>query len=202
MYKNITGIILADTNIARWREEAALTRLNVNSTIEYQVNILKSLFKDVVIVAFDPDEFKHFNVKVYPEIYVSKGSLAQIHTGLFNSLTERNFILSSEYPFMSPEMIDFIINYDTEAAIVLPKAEGSVQVLTGVYSKKCIPAAEDILNRAVSKEAEYFSSYQTCYKVARMIDRVGAKVIPAEAFPGYSADIFYNMKEEELQEVL
>jgi molybdenum cofactor guanylyltransferase len=202
MHKDITGIILADTSIAKTKEEMVLSKISEETIIEHLYNIIKPIFTNIIIIAFNPDEFKDLKAKIYPEIYVSKGPLAQIHAGLFHSLTERNFIISSDYPFITREMINYIINYETESQIVLPKAEGNVQILSGIYTKQCIPVAEDILNKSISQEADYFASYNTCYKVSRMIDRIGAKLIPAELLPNYNSDIFFNIREDELQELI
>lgn len=202
MYNDITGIILADASIEKSKELEVLNKFSEKSIIEHLFKILKPLFKNIFIIAYNPDEYKYLNVKVYPEIYVGKGSLAQIHAGLFNSLTEKNFILSTDYPYITAEMINFIIDYPTESLITLPKGAGAVQVLSGVYSKRCMDVAEEILNKSISQEAEYFSDYKKCYKVSRMIDRIGAKLIPAELFPGYTEEVFYNLKSEELQEIL
>ncbi len=72
---------------------------------------------------------------MYEDIYKQRGPIAGIHSGLLNSTTDNNFIISCDIPLMTHEIIQYIIEYKTEYPITVCKVDGYIQQLAGKYSK-------------------------------------------------------------------
>jgi molybdopterin-guanine dinucleotide biosynthesis protein A len=122
--------------------------------------------------------------------------LAGIHSGLLNSKTEQNFIISCDVPLMTKQMIEFICNYKTSKPITLCKAEGFVQQLVGKYSRKILPNVEEILN-ITDTENQISTQKNKKSSVFTLLDEVDAEIINVEELEFYKDDIFYNMNRKE-----
>ena len=66
---------------------------------------MNSLFERVIMITNTPEEYSFINIPMYKDIFEYKGPLAGIHSGLTNSSTEQNFIISCDTPLMKENMI-------------------------------------------------------------------------------------------------
>ena len=101
MYKNITGIILSGGKSTRMGENKSLMKLGDRTVIEHTLLLMQSLFSDVILITNTPDEYKFLNIPLYEDVYKYRGPLAGIHSGLINSITEENFVISCDIPLIT-----------------------------------------------------------------------------------------------------
>jgi molybdopterin-guanine dinucleotide biosynthesis protein A len=202
MYKNITGIILSGGKSTRMGENKSLLKVGNITVIERVRNLLQGIFQDVILITNDPEEYKFLGLPMFKDVYKHKGPLAGIHAGLVHSSTEPNFIISCDIPFMTQEMIIYLVDYNTSKIITVAKADGFIQQLAGKYSKACLSTAEEILKEQL--EAERRNDVQTKRRcnVLKLIDQVGAEIINAEELPFYNENLYFNMNKTEDYELL
>ena len=190
MYSNITGIILAGGKSVRMGENKSLLKLNGKTVIERTVDLLKSVFGNVILIANAPHEYSFLDVPTFKDIFEYKGPLAGIHAGLTHSATEKNFIISCDIPLMKAEMIRHIVDFETDKPVTVCRAEGFVQWLAGKYDKKVLPEIEKILrennNDSNSKKGS----------VNFLLKKVGVEIITAEELQFYDEYLFFNMNEK------
>ncbi len=190
MYSNITGIILAGGKSVRMGENKSLLKLNGKTVIERTVDLLKSVFGNVILIANAPHEYSFLDVPTFKDIFEYKGPLAGIHAGLMHSATEKNFIISCDIPLMKAEMIRHIVDFKTDKPVTVCRAEGFVQWLAGKYDKKVLPEIEKILrennNDSNSKKGS----------VNFLLKKVGVEIINAEELQFYDEYLFFNMNEK------
>ncbi|NUM63062.1 MAG: molybdenum cofactor guanylyltransferase, partial [Ignavibacteriaceae bacterium] len=136
MYKDITGIILAGGKSKRMGLNKSFLKVGEVTMIERTTELMKSLFDRVILITNTPDEYKFLGIEMFEDIYKNVGPLAGIHSGLAHSITDKNFIISCDIPFVNKGVIEFIINYKTNKSITITKADGFVQQLCGLYSKQ------------------------------------------------------------------
>jgi len=193
MYKDITGIILAGGKSKRMGQNKSLLKLGEKTVIERVAELMKGLFAKVALSANEKSCYEFLCLEIIEDIYKDIGPLGGIHSALMNSHTENNFVISCDIPLMTKEMIEFIVNYLTDKLITVAKADGFVQQLCGVYSKKCLPKIEKILidnlNSIGSSEGEKCKC-----KVLQLVKETPAEIIDVEKeFPNYKAGVFLNM---------
>ncbi|RPI17713.1 MAG: molybdenum cofactor guanylyltransferase [Ignavibacteriae bacterium] len=188
MYNNITGIILAGGKSLRMGTNKALLPFRDTTIIEYIAGIMKSLFKNVIIITNSPEEYEFIDLKKFEDIISQKGPLSGIHSGLTYSNTDKNFIISCDIPLITPELISYIIEYPTKKPITVVKADGFVQQLCGVYDKSCLTNANELL----LKLDENSTGKSKC-KVLALIENIGAEIINSEAIPCYKDGMFLNI---------
>ncbi len=192
MYFDLTGVILAGGKSSRMGVNKSFLKLGNQTIIERIVDLMKSIFSEVIIITNTPDEYKFLNLPLYEDIYKWKGPLAGIHSALTHSQTEKIFVLSCDVPLMSKEMIEYIIEYKSDKSIVFCETAGYHQPLVGVYSKKIL---NDIDNFISKNEMNDKSFHQ-------FLTIVDAEIIHPEKLSFYKDEIFFNVNRPEDYEYL
>ena len=196
MYSDITGIILAGGKSSRMGENKSLLTLNGKTIIERVVDLLKSTFREVIIITNTPNEYDFISIPKYKDIFEYRGPLAGIHSGLTNSNTEQNFVISCDIPLMEKSMIEYIIDFKTEKPITVCRADGFVQQLAGLYSKSVLPIINNSLKNYETELREQKQTKRKC-AVLSLLDTVGSEIINAEDLDIYKEQMFFNMNRPE-----
>ena len=196
MYSDITGIILAGGKSTRMGQNKSLLKIGELTVIERVIQLMSSIFKDTILITNTPDEYKFLNIQMYKDIYEYKGPLAGIHSGLANSTTEENFIISCDIPLMTQEMIEYIVDYKSENLITICKADGFIQQLAGRYSKSVLTNTEEILLEGIAETSDINQKKRKC-SVLGLIDKVGAEIIDVKNLEFYKEGTFHNMNRPE-----
>jgi molybdopterin-guanine dinucleotide biosynthesis protein A len=192
MYSDITGVILAGGKSSRMGVNKSFLKLGSQTIIERIVDLMKSIFSEVIIITNNPDEYKFLNLPLYEDIYKWKGPLAGIHSALTHSQTDIIFVLSCDVPLMSKEMIEHIIEYKTDKSIVFCEAAGYHQPLVGIYSKKILCEIEEFISDNEISD----KSFHQFLKIA------DAEIIHPEKLSFYKDEIFFNVNRPEDYEQL
>lgn len=139
-----TAIILAGCKSSRMGSDKGLVLLNGKPMISYIVEILKKMQIPIIIISNNVT-YKQFGFPVFSDIIKEKGPLGGIYTGLLNSKTESNIILSCDVPFLSNRIIELIINKDNGYPISVVQSNGKTHPLIGLYSKKIVKKLFDTI---------------------------------------------------------
>ena len=202
MYKNMTGIILSGGKSTRMGENKSLMKIGDKTVIERTLTLMHSLFQEVILITNTPEEYKFLNIPLFEDIYKYMGPLAGIHSGLLNSRTESNFIISCDIPLITKEIIEYIIEYDTTHPITVCKADGYIQQLAGKYSKSLLPKIETLLKIETEETRDSNQKKRKC-KVHSLLDLVGSEIIEAKELDFYSEGIFLNMnRQKDYQKII
>jgi len=190
-----TGIILVGGKSSRFGSDKALVKFNNKTTIEIIAGMFIESFNEIIIIANNPEPYKFLGYKIYPDLYLNKGPLAGIHSGLSHSNNKRNFFISCDLPLMKKEIIEYLINYKTSKAILLPKDEGKIHFLCGVYEKGCLHRAVELLKTNNGMKNLTLSMHN-------FIQGMKVEILKVDMLPFYSRDIFFNMNTPEDYEYL
>lgn len=192
MYTDITGIILAGGKSTRMGENKSFLKIDGITVIERVIKLMSSIFNDVILITNTPKEYEFVDITMYKDIFEYKGPLAGIHSGLSNTTTEENFIISCDMPLINPEMINHVVNYKSNKLIRIGRANNHAQTLFGMYSKNILSYLEKILDQNNRKSIK-----QNIFSVFRLLDKVDHEIIDLEACEGYTEHLFYNMNRPE-----
>ncbi|MDA3859823.1 MAG: molybdenum cofactor guanylyltransferase [Melioribacteraceae bacterium] len=196
MYKNITGIILSGGKSSRMGVNKSFMKLGDYTVIERVVKLMQSLFTEVILITNTPDEYKFLNIPMYEDLYKHKGPIAGIHSGLLNSKTENNFIISCDIPLMTHQIIKYLIDFETEHPITVCRADGFIQQLAGKYSKSLLSKIESILETNEDEVRNPNQKKRKC-NVLSLLDLVGAEIVEAKNLDFYKDGTFLNMNRQE-----
>jgi molybdopterin-guanine dinucleotide biosynthesis protein A len=199
MYNDITGFILAGGKSKRMGTNKSLLKIGGITIIERVVNLMKDLFREVLIITNQPEEFSFLNLMMQEDIHKNTEPLAGIHSALVHTTTERNFIISCDMPLMTAEVIKYLVEYPTKKPITITRADNFIQQLCGVYSKSLVPFIEEIIkeNNIWRDEKNPEQSKRGC-RVLELIKNVPAEIIDIEKeYSDYKPGTFYNMNRPE-----
>ena len=193
MYSDITGIILSGGKSTRMGVNKSLLEIEGKTVIARVRDLMLGIFSKVILITNDPGEYKFLGLDIYEDVYKGFGPLAGIHSGLLNSSTQKNFIISCDIPFMTKEMIRYLVDYQTNKYITIAKADGYIQQLAGVYHKDLLENTENILKSYVVDDERNKMQHKRGCKVLSLIDEVGAEIINTQKLPFYKPDTYFNM---------
>lgn len=154
---DITAIILAGGKSSRMGSDKGLLCLNGTPMISHIIYVLEEMKLPIIIIS-NNIEYNQFGYPVYEDIIKEKGPAGGILTGLSNSTTETNLVISCDSPFISAELLNFLLkNHDTNT-ITFPKHNDKIHPLIGVYSKNCYTTFEKSIEQNNLKIREIIKS--------------------------------------------
>src|SRR5690348_12151773 len=114
--------ILAGGASSRMGHNKALLPFRGKTLLEYQLEILSPLFKEVIVGANDPAPYASFGVRVVPDLLSERCALTGIHAILKAARHPRVFAVACDMPFLNPGLIDAMAALP-EADVVVPESE-------------------------------------------------------------------------------
>lgn len=187
--KNITGIILSGGKSSRMGFNKSLLKLGDKTLIERAVDLMSGCFEKNILITNEPELYGFLDLEMFEDIIPNLGPLSGIHSGLVNSKTEKNFVISCDMPIMRSDIVNYIANFKSDKQIVLPYDGKKIQQLCGVYSKSIANAAEQILRGAELDS----SSKRSKSSVFELLNKVEHQVVDVSELPFFNSTLFLNM---------
>ena len=176
---SVTAIILSGGKSSRMGEDKGLMLFEGKSMIEHIIKTVKPLVKDIIIIS-NNNEYTQFGYHVFKDIIKDKGPLAGILTGLEQSTTSKNLVLSCDTPFINEELIKLVLSYN-DYDVVIPEKENRTHQLIGVYDKSCIAIIkEELANNRL--------------KIKLVINKLDFKIVDVNHI---DARVFHNINTKE-----
>jgi molybdopterin-guanine dinucleotide biosynthesis protein A len=193
--KDITGFILSGGKSSRMGTNKALLKINNNTLIEFLTKLLEPIFSRVVISSNEPELFKFLGKEVIADRYFGLGPLSGIHSALSFTNSENNFIISCDLPFISEELIKYLIGNKSNSSIFLPRAEGRIQQLCGIYSKSVLAEVEDLMLESQKPNTNLKGS------IFELLERVKTEFVNVDNLSFYHPNLFLNINNVEEYEI-
>jgi len=137
MTKQFTGIILAGGKSTRLGSDKGLASLNGMPLIQYSIDLLETLEIPIIIVSNQP-EYEQFGHLLIEDVFKDKGPLGGIYSGLLQSKTEFNIVLSCDTPYIPIELLEQRVGASEPHQIVIASYQGQLHPLIGVYRRSLI----------------------------------------------------------------
>ena len=134
---NITGIILAGGKSTRMGTDKGFVSYKNKPFIQHIIDALQPLVNEIIIVSNNPD-YDVFNLKRINDKIENAGPLAGLYTGLYNSKTEINLVLSCDIPLINQRVLEQLIQVDNEDIdLVQIQSQDKSMPLIALYNKRC-----------------------------------------------------------------
>jgi molybdopterin-guanine dinucleotide biosynthesis protein A len=171
-----TGIILAGGESKRLNSVEKSNLLVGNKRIiEHMMTVFEKLFSEIILVSNHPTSYLEWDAMVVKDLYATRSSLTGIHSGLFYTKTEHAFIAACDTPFLKMDLVKTIVQYvDHGIDVVVPKTELGIEPLCAVYSRRCLQAVQNALERNNLKIRNFFNKL----KVKEIPESVLRKIDP------------------------
>jgi molybdopterin-guanine dinucleotide biosynthesis protein A len=143
-----TAIILAGGKSSRIGVDKGLIKLDGRLTmVERIIANLAGLFDEMLIVTNDRSLYEGFPAEVVEDLVESKGPLGGIYSGLSASSSDLNFVVACDMPFISADLVRYIIGKPKAYDVVIPEIDGKLEALFARYSRRALPTISSHLHR-------------------------------------------------------
>jgi molybdopterin-guanine dinucleotide biosynthesis protein A len=104
-------------------------------------------------------EYKKFGLEVIPDLIKDKGPTGGIHAALSYTDSEKIFVVTCDMPNITTKAIQYMMEQASHSQITLPLNHGKVEPLFGVYSKKCLPLWQQLIEQGMIKLQEMVTHF-------------------------------------------
>jgi molybdopterin-guanine dinucleotide biosynthesis protein A len=159
---DVTTFVLAGGKSSRMGSDKAFLRLGDETLLAHAMKLAGVVAKEVHIVG-DAAKFAAFG-QVVEDVYRDRGPLGGIHGALSSSMTPLNLMLAVDLPFVIAKFLEYLLSRAREsgAMVTLPRADGGLQPLCGVYQRGFVEVAEQSLRDGKNKIDSLFKRVETC----------------------------------------
>jgi molybdopterin-guanine dinucleotide biosynthesis protein A len=170
---HISGVILAGGKSSRYGENKAFAQIRGIPIIERVAGVLKNLFRDLIIISNNPADYKYLGFPVFHDHIKGLGPLGGIMTALRTMTTPYGFVAACDMPFLSEKFIRHMVSITDTFDIVAPKLGWKIEALHALYSRRCLPHIEDLIQSGQYQVVRLFPTVSVRYveeQEARMYD--------------------------------
>jgi molybdenum cofactor guanylyltransferase len=148
---DVSCIVLAGGKSTRLGRNKAFETIGEKSLLARAVSSLASFNSEIIIVVAKesslPELVDYQRLKIVRDIFSGKGSLGGIYTGLVDSKSFYNIVVACDMPFLSPDLLHYMVDQAENYDIVIPKINETLEPLHSVYSKRCIPSLKYLIEQ-------------------------------------------------------
>ncbi len=124
----------------------AFLRLGEQTFLQRVMDVLRPLVDSFLIVANEPERYAGLGARVFRDEREGVGPLMGIYSGLKASESERNFVTAVDTPLLSADLVRRLGQGADECDVIVPRWEGELEPLCAVYSRRCLPSIQSVLD--------------------------------------------------------
>ena len=126
-------------------------------------------YDEILISCNNHDEYEYLNdkAKLVGDCIKDIGPIGGIYSCLKVCKNEHALVVGADMPFLSKEILNFLGNQDFEEDALVCKVNNNYEVLSSIYSKKCLNTIKTMIDEGN-------------YKILHMIKQLNIKIIEME----------------------
>jgi molybdenum cofactor guanylyltransferase len=153
----VTGVLLAGGKSRRMGEDKRYLAVGEQTLLERGLEVLQSIFCEVLVVIAQDSPPLSIDTRVVRDLVPECGSLGGLYTGLTQATTPYIFVVACDMPFLNQTVIAQFTNRRATADIVIAKLDDRLHPMHALYSKRCLPALEQMIRARQLKIQEIVS---------------------------------------------
>lgn len=162
----VAGLVLAGGQSSRFGSDKASAPLAGRPLLQWVISALEGVCESIVVVRAAeqvlPKIESQAPVRVVEDVYLEKGPLAGLVTGLAAINAELCFAVSCDAPLVRSELISWLATRAAGHDVVCPRVGGVLQPLCAVYRvATCLPVFRDLVERDLLKLAAALGEVDT-----------------------------------------
>ncbi len=143
---NITGIILAGGKSTRMGLDKGFVLWKGKPFVQYSIIALKPLVSKMLIVS-DHTLYDRLSYKRVKDSFQEAGPLSGLYSGLKESETELNLVLSCDVPLITSSVLEKLVAaYHNGVDAVICSADDKIMPLVALYHKNCYHVCKSLLD--------------------------------------------------------
>lgn len=190
----VTGVILAGGISRRMGQNKALIQLGDDSLIGHVIRRIRLVADERLLITNTPNAYAHLGLSMQSDIVPDAGALGGIYTGLMSASHDAVLCVACDSPFLVPKLLTYLVSVLDGYDAVMPwtyrgnpadhntSDQITLQTLCAVYSKRCLPIIELML-----QESEL--------RVHALQERASIKCVSPEVWQAFDPDgiSFFNI---------
>jgi molybdopterin-guanine dinucleotide biosynthesis protein A len=145
METEVTGVLLAGGKSLRMGQDKRYLIVGEQTLLERGLGVLRSMFHEILVVIAQDSPPLKIDARVVGDLVSDCGSLGGIYTGLTQATTPYIFAVACDMPFLNQAVIAQFTDRRDTADIVMARLAARLHPMHALYSKKCLPAMEQMI---------------------------------------------------------
>ncbi len=166
MNEKFSAVIVAGgLNSRMGGKNKAFLNIGGKTILSRLIDILEKHFDEILLVTKNPSEYSDYtdennsSIKIITDMYGDRSSLTGVHSGLYHAKNHFSFVVPCDAPFIKPAFIRLLLgSIEPQDDVIIPHYDGHYEPLCALYSKRCIPAIEKLLNSGDYRIYNFFHS--------------------------------------------
>ncbi len=152
----VTGIILAGGKSSRMGAEKGLQLLCGKPLISYAIEALTGLCSEIIISS-SSNAYAGFGFKTVADEFPGIGPMGGIYSSLKQSTSAQNLVLSCDLPFVTVELMAYILKQGKEFEVAVPwEGERHYEPLCGFYNQSILNKLKSYIEKGNYKLPDLF----------------------------------------------
>lgn len=136
MENKITAIVVAGGKSQRMGTDKGLLVLNGKTFIKHICDALQPIAGSNILIVSSNQEYDVLGFRRVEDIIENKGPVGGLYTGLKESKTKVNLVLSVDVPLVSTELLEWLIkSHDETYMVTQTKSGDKTSPLIGIYDR-------------------------------------------------------------------
>ena len=157
--KNINGYILAGGKSSRMGTDKGLLHFHGKPIVQTIIDQILPTVNKTVIVSNNA-EYEKFGLEVFADLITDVGPAGGIHAAMTHTDSEQILVVSCDMPYITTDAIQYMIEQASQSQITLPLNREKIEPLFGVYSKKCLPLWQQLIEQGMIKLQEMVTHFE------------------------------------------
>lgn len=179
----ITGIILAGGKSTRMGRDKALIEVEGTSLLDRSVKTLQAVCDNLLISSANESHARP-GIDIIKDEVKDCGPIGGVYSCLKKSVTDWNFVVSVDSPFVEPGFIKHLLKNVDDCDVLVPQHHKGKEPLVAFYHKNSISQIEDHLKNGI-------------YKMHRLLDALNTKYIDVQDWVETNPRLFFNYNRPE-----
>jgi len=161
--KDVTGVILAGGKSLRYGRNKALVKIDGIPLIERVINVMRSLFRHLILITNTPDEYSYLKLPMHEDLIKGLGPLGGIFTALMTIKNQAGFFVACDMPHLNRELIHHMVEVRYDFDAVVPRTQAGTEALHALYGKGCLPQIKRLIDSSQYQTLRFFPKVSVRY---------------------------------------
>ena len=139
----------------------ALLPLGKRRIIDRQINALRPVVDEIVVIANDPEIYAECGIPVRTDMLPGHGPLSGLHTALLAANSVQVLVLGGDMPFVTTGFLKFLLEQGRGVELGIPYSTRGYQPLCASYQRTCAAAVERQINSSTLRMGELIHHVDT-----------------------------------------
>jgi molybdopterin-guanine dinucleotide biosynthesis protein A len=132
----MTSVVLAGGENRRLPFNKSLIVIDGRTVIDRILDVHRQFFNNIIISTNDPMTYFKYGTKIVGDVLDIRGPMTGIFSSMMNDDSQKYFVSACDVPFLSRELIEYIITLDSDNDAIVPEFDGEPQPLLGIYNRR------------------------------------------------------------------